>query len=165
MNNKVTVSLSTMIEGAKEELEILDTLHPNRFHCLKQDLHSLIFSLLHSHHPTSPPSAAETDAPTQVIPPSEKWELQCELLFCDAAQFSLTKHDGKMICIWFLDTVAVEAASTSMNKKRKKAAERWEGEENGLSRKKKKDKVDMVLERAQACLRKIHDFKTQLKET
>ncbi|GAB4836154.1 hypothetical protein Ancab_039521 [Ancistrocladus abbreviatus] len=122
MNNKVTVSLSMMIEGAKEELEILDTLHPNRFHCLKQDLHSLIFSLLHSHHhPTSPPSAAYTDAPTQ--------------------------------------------ASTSMNKKRKKAAERWEGEENGLSRKKKKDKVDMVLEKAQACLRKIHDFKTQLKET
>ncbi|GMH13278.1 hypothetical protein Nepgr_015119 [Nepenthes gracilis] len=40
--------------------------------------------------------------------------------------------------------------------------EGWEMMKNDRSRTMAKDRVDVVLERAQSCLRKIHDFKIQL---
>ncbi|KNA03608.1 hypothetical protein SOVF_207220 [Spinacia oleracea] len=97
--------MDKMIEKAKEELQMLETLHPHRFDYLKTELKSFI-SLLQS----------------QILPE-------------------------------YLPTTssATTQASTSMKRKRESDGKRVV--------KRKRDRVDVVLEKAQACLLKIQEFK------
>ncbi|XP_057538941.1 uncharacterized protein LOC130817325 [Amaranthus tricolor] len=109
--------MGRMLEKAKEELEMLETLHPNRFHYLKNELNSFI-SLLQSQ------------------------------LIVDSLPST---------------SYATTQASTTMRRKRKRVCLKNEIEiENGKKERKQKDRVDILLEKAQACLRKIQDFKFTL---
>ncbi|KAI9100233.1 hypothetical protein K1719_024451 [Acacia pycnantha] len=115
-----------MEQQAKQELEMLESLYPDRFQYLKLDLKSFI-----SHDHLSAPSSF---------------------------------HSSK------IDT----QESTSLDqRKRKRKKKRTANEDSECSdqheecywsvkKKKKKDRVDLVLERAEACLRKIRQFKASL---
>ncbi|XP_044476282.1 uncharacterized protein LOC123203878 [Mangifera indica] len=112
-----------MIEQAKEELQILETFHPNRFDYLKLELKSFIF-LLQSQHNN-------------------------DLIYHPSSSTATTQ------------------ASTN-NRKRKKVGLRCRNEE--LKHKfqkvfgefKGRDRIDLVLEKAQSCLRKIQEVKSSL---
>ncbi|KAK9691617.1 hypothetical protein RND81_09G208200 [Saponaria officinalis] len=103
--------MEKMIEKAKEELQLLETLHPHKFNYMKLELQSFI-SLLHSH---------------QLL----------DSLPCTSS--------------------ATTQASTSM--KRKRVSWRKREMEDQTKKRKQRDRVDVVLDKAHACLRKIQDFK------
>ncbi|XP_028752743.1 uncharacterized protein LOC114712383 isoform X2 [Neltuma alba] len=116
-----------MEQQAKEELEMLESLYPNRFQYLKLELKSFISQ--HHHHTPEPSS--------------------------------------------FLSSIADTQESSSLNqRKRKNKSTAGEDSEycdqqeecygSVKKMKKKKDRVDLVLERAEACLRKIRQFKASL---
>lgn len=128
-----------MIEQAKEELQILEAQHPNRFEYLKLELKSFI-CLLQSQNPT---------------------------------MLLSNQYDNMVVCS--SSTATTQASSTS--KKRKKgASERKRTEPGGKIEQSKqliqransdeslysrrRDRVEVALERAQACLQKIQQFKT-----
>lgn len=116
-----------MIEKAKEELEMLETHHPDRFDYLKHELKSFIF-LLQSQlllDPLPTTSSATTQASTSM--------------------------KRKRVCL----------------KRRKLEDGGWECNdksefEYGKRGRRETDRVDVVLEKAQACLRKIQEFKTSI---
>ncbi|CAK9136411.1 unnamed protein product [Ilex paraguariensis] len=122
----------SMIEQAKEELQMLEANHPHRFDYLKLELRSFIFLL-------------------------------------ESQNLQLPKNSTMMSC-----SAATTQASTS--KKRKKSGSemqrRMESNVEACRRKlprvghgggymKRNDSVDAAIERAQACLHKIQQFKNQ----
>ncbi|KAL3527366.1 hypothetical protein ACH5RR_012022 [Cinchona calisaya] len=134
-----------MIEQAKEELQILEAQHPNRFNYLKLELKSFI-----SH-----------------------FESQILLLSSD--------NDNNMNIVSCANPTSVSISSSvttqesSVGKKRKKSdlesMQVMEGKNIEASKQKfqrvvgdgcskRRDRIDVVFERAQACLEKIQQFKT-----
>ncbi|XP_050229913.1 uncharacterized protein LOC126679019 [Mercurialis annua] len=113
-------SKETIIQ-AKEDLKILETLHPDRFEYLKLELKSFI-SFLESQC-SSDNSIASFD---QLV--STQASTYCE-------KNDIVKDHQEM------------------------EEERDEFEE---VKKKKKDRVELVLEKAECCLRKIQEFKATL---
>ncbi|XP_057492049.1 uncharacterized protein LOC130777660 [Actinidia eriantha] len=107
-----------MIEQAKEELQILEGQHPNRFEYLKLELKSFI-SLHQSQNNNN------------------------------------MAFSPNSISLPVSSTATTQASSSS--KKRKKIVTCSELRKHKIPR---VDRVEVVLERAQACLRKIHQFKT-----
>ncbi|XP_059624632.1 uncharacterized protein LOC132267489 [Cornus florida] len=119
-----------MLEQAKEELQILETQYPNQFGYLKQELKSFIFLL-------------------------ESQNLGANSISLSTSSSVITQE--------------------STAKKRRKISSELEGgvmevEIEGPKQKKprgdcdvymneKRDRVDLVIERAQACLHKIQRFK------
>ncbi|KAK4278148.1 hypothetical protein QN277_016036 [Acacia crassicarpa] len=113
-----------MEQQAKQELEMLESLYPDRFQYLKLDLKSFI------------------------------------------------SHDHLSKTCSFHSSMVDTQESTSLDqRKRKKKRTANEDSEHSdqhdecywsVKKKKKKDRVDLVLERAEACLRKIRQFKASL---
>ncbi|XP_034684480.1 uncharacterized protein LOC117913586 [Vitis riparia] len=119
-----------VIQQAKEELEMLEAQHPNRFHSLKLDLKSFIF--LHSQNlflnsncnsNTSSSSPSSSQCPHHKMPS------------------------------------ATTQASSNSSRKRKRGI--FDDEEsNQKFQRVDGDRVDVVLKRAEVCLQKIQDLKT-----
>ncbi|KAJ0021141.1 hypothetical protein Pint_31110 [Pistacia integerrima] len=123
-----------MIEQAKEELQILETLHPNRFDYLKLELKSFIFFLESQHNNND------------------------------------NNNENNNLIYYPSSSTATTQASTN-NRKRKKAGIgmgscRNEEMKNKFQRVlgefKRRDRIDLVLEKAQSCLRKIKELKSSL---
>ncbi|XP_060192812.1 uncharacterized protein LOC132622254 [Lycium barbarum] len=108
------------MEQAKEELEILEAQHPNKFEYLKLELRSFI-SLLESHHSDPVPSSSYI-----------------------ATQESSSNRKRKN-------------GSFGSPEEPKKKLQRALQESVGCT---KRSRIDVVMERAQACLQKIQQFKT-----
>ncbi|KAF5960822.1 hypothetical protein HYC85_002031 [Camellia sinensis] len=136
-----------MIEQAEEELEILEAQHPNRFEYLKIELKSLIF-LLHSQNIT--------------ISNNNNFN----------KSYNFLSSSSNSILLPASSTATTQASSN--NKKRKKGAIEMQRTEQPASPKHKiqradweeslcsnrRDGVEVAIERAQACLLKIQQFKT-----
>ncbi|RVW92426.1 uncharacterized protein LOC100853090 [Vitis vinifera] len=124
-----------VIQQAKEELEMLEAQHPNRFHSLKLDLKSFIF--LHSQNlflnsncnsNTSSSSPSSSQCPHHKMPSA-------------TSSFATTQ------------------ASSNSSRKRKRGI--FDDEEsNQKFQRVDGDRVDVVLKRAEVCLQKIQDLKT-----
>ncbi|XP_009794091.1 uncharacterized protein [Nicotiana sylvestris] len=111
-----------MIEQAKEELEILEDQHPNKFEYLKLELRSFI-TFLESNNSDSVPS---TSAATQESSSNRKRKNGS-----NGSQGNQEPNKKK------LQKVVLDPVSCT-----------------------KRSRIDVVLERAQACLQKIQRFKT-----
>ncbi|EOA15719.1 hypothetical protein CARUB_v10006621mg [Capsella rubella] len=127
-----------LVETAKEELEILHSQYPNRFSYLKSDLQSFI-SNLREHH--APP-----------LIPSSSVVLTQESSNCKYKQ----KHK-KRKCV--MENCGDQASSSTMGKIHKNNNNKMISQRVV---KKRKSRVEMVLERAQLCLQKIRDVKASL---
>ncbi|KAG7543553.1 hypothetical protein ISN45_Aa07g034600 [Arabidopsis thaliana x Arabidopsis arenosa] len=127
-----------LMETAKEELEILQSQYPNRFAYLKSDLESFISHLREDHAPPRPSSSSSSVVLTQ------------ESSNCKNKQ----KHK-KRKCV--MDNFGDQASSSTIGKIHKN--------NNKIGQRvvtKRKNRVEMVLERAQLCLQKIRDVKASL---
>ncbi|CAL5202739.1 unnamed protein product [Lathyrus oleraceus] len=130
------------LEQAKQELKMLETLYPNQHHYLKHELRSFIIQYSYS----------------QPLP-----QYHTSLAFLDTEESTnLEQTKGMKLGLPDIEEVT---------EKKKKGAESSELESPKSvvvkhypsSRKnKRKDRVDLVLERAQNCLKKIRHFKTSL---
>ncbi|CAI8597108.1 unnamed protein product [Vicia faba] len=125
------------LEQAKQELKMLETLYPNQHHYLKHELRSFIIQHSYSHP----------------LP-----QYHTSLAFLDTEE-STNLEQTKGIKLGLPDIQEV-------TEKKKKGAESsvLESPKHYPSsrKKKRKDRVDLVLERAQNCLKKIRHFKTSL---
>ncbi|XP_022933879.1 uncharacterized protein LOC111441161 isoform X1 [Cucurbita moschata] len=138
-----------MIEDqAKAELESLQLLHPNRFEYLKLELKSFI-QLLQSQsqsrseelfHQPNTVEASRRRSPSTLAPDSQAESSSCR-------KRRKMEEGGQM--------------KVYGNGLRREIAESETGDKNGRRR----DRVDVVLERAVVCLRKIQRFKTALIST
>ncbi|XP_004500423.1 uncharacterized protein [Cicer arietinum] len=122
------------LEQAKEELEMLQTLYPNQHHILKQELSSFIFQLQYSHFQSHPLSQNNTSL-AYLVDTQESTSLE------QTKRIQLALPDGEK-------KVVMEKGKTS--------------ELQSPNTRKRKDRVDLVLEKAQICLKKIRLFKTSL---
>ncbi|KAI8031345.1 hypothetical protein LOK49_LG01G02674 [Camellia lanceoleosa] len=139
-----------MIEQAEEELEILEAQHPNRFEYLKIELKSLIF-LLHSQNITLSNNNNNNNF---------------------NKSYNFLSSSSNSILLPASSTATTQASSS--NKKRKKGTSEMQRTEQPPSPKHKiqradweeslcsnrRDGVEVAIERAQACLLKIQQFKT-----
>ncbi|XP_010450458.1 PREDICTED: uncharacterized protein LOC104732596 [Camelina sativa] len=139
----MTSSLSwemQLVETAKEELEILQSQYPNRFAYLKSDLQSFISHLREDHAPPRIPSSSSSSV-----------VLTQESSNCKNKQ----KHKKRK---WVMDNFGDQASSSTIGKIHK-------NNNNKMGQRvvtKRKNRVEMVLERAQLCLQKIRDVKASL---
>ncbi|XP_022884621.1 uncharacterized protein LOC111401216 isoform X4 [Olea europaea var. sylvestris] len=131
-NEMEWLSTSTVIERAKEELEILETHHPNGFHYLKSELKIFISSF--DSHNFSPLPLCDTD--TAPLPTTSS----------ALTQESSTSKKRKANRL----TINEDADETAMPKIQKVGS-------SGYTK-----KIDAVLERAQQCIHKIRRFKATL---
>ncbi|OIT39853.1 PREDICTED: uncharacterized protein LOC109237555 [Nicotiana attenuata] len=115
---------ANMIEQAKEELEILEDQHPNKFEYLKLELRSFI-SFLESNNSDSVPS---TSAATQESSSNRKRK--------NGSYGSQDNQEPKKK----LQKIVLDPVSCT-----------------------KRSRIDVVMERAKACLEKIQRFKTSNK--
>ncbi|KAL6345855.1 hypothetical protein AAG906_017614 [Vitis piasezkii] len=116
-----------VIQQAKEELEMLEAQHPNRFHSLKLDLKSFIF-------------------------------LQSQNLFLNSNCNSNTSSSSPSSsqCPHHKMPSATSSFATTQEEER-----RFDDEEsNQKFQRVDGDRVDVVLKRAEVCLQKIQDLKT-----
>ncbi|KAL7231128.1 hypothetical protein ACSBR2_009404 [Camellia fascicularis] len=137
-----------MIEQAEEELEILEAQHPNRFEYLKIELKSLIF-LLHSQNITLSNNNNNFNK-----------------------SYNFLSSSSNSILLPASSTATTQASSS--NKKRKKRTSEMQKTEQPPPPKQKiqragwdeslcsnrRDGVEVAIEKAQACLLKIQQFKT-----
>ncbi|XP_010528617.1 PREDICTED: uncharacterized protein LOC104805671 [Tarenaya hassleriana] len=119
------ISSWELMESAKEELEILQTHHPNRFHYLKSELEILLREL---HAPPSLPSSGDAVVLTQ------------ESSNCKSKEETRKKGKG-------------------MNKRGSQVSS-FKMAQKVIT--KRKDRVDLALERAHLCLQKIKVVKSSL---
>ncbi|KAL6959727.1 hypothetical protein U1Q18_039881 [Sarracenia purpurea var. burkii] len=119
---------TSMIEQAKEELQILEAQHPNRFDYLKLDLKSFIH-LLQSQHS----AGAAAGATNPVLLPVSS---------AATTQGSSTRKKTRK---------GIDNGPRSHKIQRPDCEESFH---------KGRDTVEMALQRAQACLLKIQQFKT-----
>lgn len=122
---------NTLIEQAKEELEILEYQHPNKFNCLKQDLKAYI-SELESQNQTTTSISAATQGYHHMFIHS----------FCFHLYFQ-TKPYLMFSC---------NAESSNINNRNKRGASRLIMPDAVRSRK-RRGNTDAVLQRAQQCLK------------
>ncbi|XP_010435522.1 PREDICTED: uncharacterized protein LOC104719324 [Camelina sativa] len=128
-----------LVETAKEELEILQSQYPSRFAHLKDDLQSFISHLSEDH------------APPRLSASSSSVVLTQESSNCKNKQ----KHK-KRKCV--MDNFGDQVSSSTVGKIHK-------NNNNKMGQRvvtKRKNRVEMVLERAQLCLQKIRDVKASL---
>lgn len=127
--------MESLIEQAKEEVEILEYQHPNKFNSLKQDLRAFISELEDSQNLLLKQTTISIFSETQGNnnPPS-------------LAIYEILPSQTS--------NVLIDAESSTTNKRK----------EVGLvgGDMKKRSKTDVVLERAQRCLHKIRQLKTSL---
>ncbi|XP_022968454.1 uncharacterized protein LOC111467682 isoform X2 [Cucurbita maxima] len=135
-----------MIEDqAKAELESLQLLHPNRFEYLKLELKSFI-QLLQSQsqseelfHQPNAVEASRRRSPSSLAPDSQE---------SSSCRKRRKMEEGGQMKVYG-------------DRLQREIAESETGDKNGRRR----DRVDVVLERAVVCLRKIQRFKTALIST
>ncbi|KAJ9702909.1 hypothetical protein PVL29_004584 [Vitis rotundifolia] len=154
-----------VIQQAKEELEMLEAQHPNRFHSLKLDLKSFIF--LHSQNlflnsncnsNTSSSSPSSSQCPHHKMPSaiSSSATTQGSLLLLLLHHHH---HPSVMLLIVVNLFLVYETASSNSSRKRKRGT--FDDEEsNQKFQRVDGDRVDVVLKRAEVCLQKIQDLKT-----
>ncbi|KEH34567.1 hypothetical protein MtrunA17_Chr3g0109201 [Medicago truncatula] len=135
------------LEQAKEELEMLETLYPNQHDYLKHELRSFISHLQNSYSYSHPLPQNNTSL-TAFLDTEESTSLE----HIKSIQLALPEREEVM-------------------KEGKKGAENSELESPksvvikhcpSRRKNKRKDRVDLVLEKAQNCLKKIRHFKTSL---
>ncbi|WJX37034.1 hypothetical protein P8452_24848 [Trifolium repens] len=135
------------LEQAKEELEILETLYPNQHDYLKHELKSLISQLQNT----------TTHSYSHPLP-----QYNTSHLFLDTEES--TNLEQTKIKLFLPEREEVV-------EKRKKSAESSELKSPksvvmkhypSSKKNKRKDRVDLVLERAENCLKKIRLFKKTL---
>ena len=155
-----------VIQQAKEELEMLEAQHPNRFHSLKLDLKSFIF--LHSQNlflnsncnsNTSSSSPSSSQCPHHKMPSatSSFATTQGSLLLLHLHHHH--HHPSVMLLIVVNLFSVCETASSNSSRKRKRGI--FDDEEsNQKFQRVDGDRVDVVLKRAEVCLQKIQDLKT-----
>ncbi|KAL1197086.1 hypothetical protein V5N11_001967 [Cardamine amara subsp. amara] len=126
-----------LVETAKEELEILHTQYPNRFAYLKSDLQYFISHIRDDHAPPRGSSSSSAIILTQ------------ESSNCK----NKPKHKKRK---YVMDNSGDRASSSSgkIDKNNNKMGQRLVT--------KRKNRVEMVLERAQLCLQKLRDVKASL---
>ncbi|ESQ47412.1 hypothetical protein EUTSA_v10027988mg [Eutrema salsugineum] len=126
-----------LVDTAKEELEILHTQYPNRFAYLKSDLQSFISNLREDHAPPCVSSSSVV--------------LTQESSNCQNKQ----KHKKRKYTVTkFGDQESSSSTTVKIHKNNNKMVQRVVT--------KRKNRVEMVLERAQHCLQKIRDVKASL---
>ncbi|OIV95687.1 hypothetical protein TanjilG_01481 [Lupinus angustifolius] len=135
---------------AKEELNMLETQYPNQYESLKLELRSFILQLQSNHH-DSPLIPQKTFLPfldTQESTCFDKRKMSN--IISNNYGLELALEDSEVMEVMIDEGCELEPPMNA----------EWKG---GKSRKdKRKDRVDLVLERAQACLNKIRHFKTTL---
>ncbi|TKY47314.1 hypothetical protein E2542_SST29374 [Spatholobus suberectus] len=142
---------SIMEEQAKEELELLEAQYPNQHEYLKHELRSFIFQLQSKHQDS------------ELLP--EKNHCSTHLAFYDHTQESTSLEDQKKRSNYGLelalaDRVVMEGkvdGSSELETPKSVVMKHFSSRKN-----KRKDRVDLVLERAQVCLKKIKHLKTFL---
>ncbi|KAK7301987.1 hypothetical protein RJT34_12864 [Clitoria ternatea] len=139
-----------MEEQAKEELEMLEAQYPNQHEFLKQELRSFISQLqsnrqdshLHpeNNHCTTFLALFDTEA--------------------ESTNFKRMKKSGYGLELALADTVVMEGKSDEnslLESPKAVVVKHCSSRKN-----KRKDRVDLVLKRAQTCLEKIRHFKASL---
>ncbi|KAH7850449.1 hypothetical protein Vadar_033173 [Vaccinium darrowii] len=129
-----------MIEQAKEELQILEAQHPNRFEYLKLELKSFI-TLLQSQNPFL--LSNQYNSSSSVVSSSSTATTQ-------ASSTSKKRKKGSS------EMLRPESGGKIDQNKRRIQRANCDDSLNGRRR----DRVEVVIERAQACLHKIQQFKT-----
>ncbi|KAE9594450.1 hypothetical protein Lal_00001292 [Lupinus albus] len=137
-------------ELAKEELNMLETQYPNQYEYLKLELRSFILQLQSNHH-NSPLFPQNT-----LLPFLDTEESTC----LDKKKMSNNISNNYGLELALADSEVMEV----MFDKGYELESPMNGEWNGYKRRKskRKDRVDLVLEKAQACLKNIRHFKTSL---
>ncbi|KAK7305596.1 hypothetical protein VNO77_43502 [Canavalia gladiata] len=141
---------SMMEEQAKEELKMLEAQYPNQHGFLKQELRSFIFQLQCK------------DQEPQMLP--ETNHCSTFLAFYDDTQESTSLEQRKIgdcgLEVALADRVVMEGKgdeSSELESPKTVVMKHYSSGKN-----KRKDRVDLVLERAQTCLKKIRHLKTSL---
>ncbi|XP_057430347.1 uncharacterized protein LOC130723358 [Lotus japonicus] len=142
-----------MEEQAKEELEILEDQYPNQYEFLKQELRTFILELQNSKHQDS-----------ELLPQNNHCNTSLALLL-DTEESTSLEQVKKSNCGG--TELALEADRDVMQGKVDESSELESlkavvKEQNSSRKKKRKDRVDLVLERAQNCLKKLQHLKTSL---
>uniref|UniRef100_A0A2N9IGU2 Uncharacterized protein n=1 Tax=Fagus sylvatica TaxID=28930 RepID=A0A2N9IGU2_FAGSY len=135
-----------MEEQAKEELEILETQHPNRFKYLKLELESFIF-LLQSQ--TTQLLLPENSTSTSTFPTSSTATTQ---------ESTSNKKRKVSDCV----CVLMEDGKEASKQKFQMGTDIMGYMKGDIRKTKKRDRVDELLDRAQACLQKIQHLKASL---
>ncbi|CAL0301384.1 unnamed protein product [Lupinus luteus] len=135
---------------AKEELNMLETQYPNQYEYLKLELRSFILQLQSNHHdsPLLPQNTLLHFLDTEESTCLDKRKMSNNI--GNNYGLELALEDSEVMEVMIDEGYELKS---SMNAECK-------GYKSGKS--KRKDRVDLVLERAQACLRKIRHFKTSL---
>ncbi|KAK4602339.1 hypothetical protein RGQ29_011400 [Quercus rubra] len=134
-------------EQAKEELEILETQHPNRFEYLKLELKSFIFHIQSQSQLPLPENYSPSSFPTSSIATTQE------------STSNRKRKVGDCLC------VLMEDGNESPKKKLQMGTTNIMGNMKGITTNRKinnRERVDEVLERAQACLQKIQHLKASL---
>ncbi|XP_014518243.1 uncharacterized protein LOC106775609 [Vigna radiata var. radiata] len=140
---------SMMEELAKEELELLEAQYPNQHEYLKNELKSFIFQL----------QSKNLDSELLL----ENNLCNNHLVFLDTEESTSLEGQRKSSDCGFepasADRVVMEGETTGSSELETPKSDVIK---HFSSRKKRKDRVDLVLERAQVCLKKIKHLKTSL---
>ncbi|KAI4307737.1 hypothetical protein L6164_030891 [Bauhinia variegata] len=144
---------SLMEEQAKEELEMIEAQYPNHFQSLKLELKSFIFLLQtqkqetqlipENNCSTSPSSMVDTQESTSLEQAQQRRKSNCSF---EAALKDRVVMEGK-----------IDEDSQLASPKSDKVVKKYSGR-----MRKRKDRVDVVLEMAQGCLKKIKLLKATL---
>ncbi|KAG4935094.1 hypothetical protein AAZX31_18G047600 [Glycine max] len=138
-----------MEEQAKEELKLLEAQYPNHHEHLKNELRSFIFQLQTNHHDS------------EQLP--ENNNFSTHLAFFDTEESTsleeLRKRSDYDLELGLADRVVIEKidGSSKLETPKSVVVKHFSSRKN-----KRKDRVDLVLERAQVCLKKIKHLKTFL---
>ncbi|RDX60809.1 hypothetical protein CR513_61017 [Mucuna pruriens] len=139
-----------MEEQAKEELKLLEAQYPNQHEYLKHELRSFIFQLQTKHQDS------------ELLP--ENNHCSNHLAFYDTQEStSLEEQRKRSSCgleLALADGVVMEGkidGSSELESPKSVVMKHFSSRKN-----KRKDRVDLVLERAQVCLKKIRHLKTFL---
>ncbi|XP_020223092.1 uncharacterized protein LOC109805437 [Cajanus cajan] len=133
-----------MEEQAKEELKMLEAQYPNQHEFLKHELRSLIFQL-QSKHQDSEPLPENNHCNLAFRDTQESTSLEQGKSSSHGSELGLAERvvtDGKVDENSELETPKIDVMKHFSSRKNKR-----------------KDRVDLVLERAQVCLKKIKHLK------
>ncbi|XP_061340269.1 uncharacterized protein LOC133286816 [Gastrolobium bilobum] len=138
-----------MEEQAKEELKMLEAQYPNQYEYLKHELRSFIFQLQSKHQDS------------QLLPENN----HCSTLIFHDTEESTTLEQRKRSNYGLEMALAerVVMGGGKIDESSELESSKTVVTKHCSSRKnKRKDRVDLVLERAQTCLKKIQHLKTFL---
>ncbi|KAG4974981.1 hypothetical protein AAZX31_11G211100 [Glycine max] len=139
-----------MEEHAKEELKLLEAQYPNQHEHLKNELRSFIFQLQTNHQDS------------EQLP--ENNNFSTHLAFFDTEESTSLGEQRKRsdydLELALADRLVIEkiGGSSELETPKSVVVKHFSSRKNN----KRKDRVDLVLERAQVCLKKIKHLKTFL---